>query len=348
MEILNSKKRILIIQTAFLGDAILTLPMIQKLKEYYPQYYIDVLCIPSTSEIYKNSPFVDDVIIYDKKKNQKSLIDLFYLIKTIRKKEYSKVYSPHRSFRSAIISKFSNASETFGFDNASFNFLYKYKMHYEKNKHEVERNLKLIGYDTSKNNWRILPSIKYSEESEHKINELLKFITKKIVAIAPGSVWKTKIYPKEYYEVIVKYLTGLNYFVCLIGSSDDKLICEYLNEKFPDDTYSLAGKLTVIDTITLLKKCTLLICNDSAPTHMAMAANIPTLTIYCSTIPDFGFYPYNSKSDFISYNDLKCKPCGIHGYNQCPLKTFDCGYLLTPQMVINRINQLINIEKKNS
>ena len=51
----------------------------------------------------------------------------------------------------------------------------------------------------------------------------------------------------------------------------------------------------------------------------------PVLTIYCSTVPEFGFYPYNKKSSYISFNDLNCKPCGIHGYEKCPIKSFDCG-----------------------
>ncbi len=171
---------------------------------------------------------------------------------------------------------------------------------------------------------------------------------KNIIAIAPGSVWKTKVYPQQYYEEVVDYLIKQEFYVCFIGSMEDKLYCDMLHNKFPDNTDSFAGKLNLIETISFLKRCVLLICNDSAPTHMGITANIPTLTIYCSTIPDFGFYPYNSKSDFVSYNNLKCKPCGIHGRQKCPIKTFDCGMLLTPQMVIQKINQLLNLEKISS
>ena len=105
---------------------------------------------------------------------------------------------------------------------------------------------------------------------------------------------------------------------------------------------SYAGKLNTIESISLIKACSLLICNDSAPTHMGMAAGTPTLTIYCSTVRDFGFYPYNENSDYISFDDLKCKPCGIHGHNKCPENTFDCGLKLLPDLVIEKINRLLN------
>ena len=77
-------------------------------------------------------------------------------------------------------------------------------------------------------------------------------------------------------------------------------------------------------SIALLKHSKILISNDSAPTHLGVCADIPVLTLYCSTVPDFGFYPYNNRSRWLSYADLTCKPCGIHGYEACPLKHFQC------------------------
>jgi heptosyltransferase-2 len=73
-----------------------------------------------------------------------------------------------------------------------------------------------------------------------------------------------------------------------------------------------------------------------------MCADIPVLMLYCSTVPDFGFYPYNKKSYFLSFDELFCKPCGIHGYIKCPLNTFDCGYKLKPEIVISKMKEMIN------
>ncbi|NJD23545.1 MAG: glycosyltransferase family 9 protein [Melioribacter sp.] len=335
------REKILVIQTAFLGDAVLTLPMIQKLKDEFPSSEINVLCIPQTKELFDHSKSVNEIISYDKRGEQKSFLSFLKLIFLIRKKKYSHIYSPHRSFRSSIIVFLSGAKITAGFDNASISFVYGTRVKYIKEKHEVARNLDLIGFDTNDENWKILPIVEIDSALENDTaREIGNFTNKKIVAVAPGSVWKTKIYPRENYIEIIKYLIKKNYFVVLVGGKDDELLCNGIEKEFLESVKSFAGKLSIIESVSLLKKCSFLVSNDSAPTHLGMIANIPTLTIYCSTIPDFGFAPYNDKSKYVSFDDLSCKPCGIHGRNQCPIQTFDCGYKLLPQIVFSSLDKM--------
>ncbi len=335
------QEKILVIQTAFLGDAVLTLPMIQKLKEKYSTYEIDVLCIPQSKELFQHSKSVKDVISYDKRGEQKSFLSFLKLVLLIRKKKYSHIYSPHKSFRSSLIIYLSGVGSTVGFDNASISFIYSILVKYIKEKHEVARNLDLIGFDTSNDNWKILPIVEIDPSLESNTERIIRNITsKKIAAIAPGSVWRTKIYPRESYIEIIKYLIKMNYFVVLVGGKDDELLCSGIEKEFLESVKSFAGKLNIIESVSLLKKCSVLISNDSAPTHLGMIANIPTLTIYCSTIPDFGFAPYNDKSKYVSYDALSCKPCGIHGRNECPIQTFDCGYKLLPQIVFSSLDKM--------
>lgn len=336
-------KKILLIQTAFIGDAILTLPLIQYLKSSFKECEITVLAIPSTSLIFENSNYVANVIIFDKKGKDKSLVSYIKLIKKIRKLNFDEVFSPHRSFRSTLLSFFSNAEQTFGFNTASFSFLYKKKIKYEKKYHEVKRNLSLAEFNFQKNDWRILPKINFDKINKDSIDKIFNNIEKKIIALAPGSVWQTKVYPKKYFIEVAKYLVNKDYYLLLIGGEDDVNVCKEIQDEIKENILSLAGKFSIVESIYLLTKCEILICNDSSPTHMAMAADIPVLTIYCSTVPDFGFYPYNQKGKYISFDELNCKPCGIHGYKVCPLKTFDCGFKLTPKKVIAKLEEIISV-----
>jgi heptosyltransferase-2 len=325
LEVLVQEK-ILIIQTAFLGDAVLTLPAIQKLKDIFPSSTLSVLCIPSTKEIFDHSTSVDEAIVYDKRGKQKTFLSFISLIMLIRNNKFSRIYSPHRSFRSSMLVLFSGTGMTFGFDISSCSFIYKTRVKYFSSKHEVARNLDLIQFDTSNENWKVLPSIHIPDEIAKRVDSAIEVMgLKTIVAIAPGSVWRTKIYPPEYFKEVIKYLVGENYFVILIGGGDDEKLCRNIEEKFDEHVKSFAGKFSIVESVALLKKCALLISNDSAPTHLGMIADIPTITIYCSTIPEFGFFPYNRRSKSISLNGLECKPCGIHGHVECPIKTFDCG-----------------------
>ena len=336
-----SKQKFLVIQTAFLGDAVLTLPMIQQLKINFPSSQIDVVSIPSTSEIFNASPNVDNTIVYDKRNSQRSIFQLFKFVSRIKKNKYDRIYSPHRSFRTSMIVWLSGVKDTYGFDTSSFAFVYKNKIKYEPKIHEVARNLRLIGFDIQNDNWKIKPEIKVTQAIKSKIASMLSIGPGiKFAAVAPGSVWETKKYPQQYYEKIIKSLLEKNHFVILIGGKDDRILCEYLEKTFQSNIKSFAGRLNIIESIELIKNCSLLVCNDSAPTHMGMIAGIPTLTIYCSTVPDFGFYPYTENSSFISFNDLSCKPCGIHGHKKCPVKTFECAYKLLPEQIIDKINSM--------
>jgi heptosyltransferase-2 len=339
------KMKILIIQTAFPGDAILTLPMIQELKKKYENVIVDVLCISSTKEVFDASPAVNSTIVIDKKGEHKNILSFIKFIKKIRANGYNKIYSPHRSFRSAFIVWLLRVKDSVGFSNSSLPFIFNEVVKYSSSAHEVSRNLSLIGIEVTDSNWKIQPQLSVNESSKEKIidflkeNDLANFIT-----IAPGSVWKTKKYPADSYKKLIEHFIDDGYKIMLIGGADDKNLCDSLIEK--QDIINVCGMFSFVETVELLRSTKLLICNDSAPTHLGMCADISVLTIYCSTVADFGFYPYNSKSGVISYRELECKPCGIHGYMECPIGTFDCGKLLKPEVVIKTATSLI--EKNGS
>ncbi len=337
------KEKILVIQTAFIGDAVLTLPMLQELKRNNPFSIIDVIAIPSTSEIFLNSPVVNEVIILDKRGEHKSIFALNRFCKVIRGRNYNRIYSPHRSLRTSFIVLQSLVRETYGFNNSSLAHIYKYIIKYHTEDHEVKRNLSLIGAEVSQDHWKIPPVINVPVEYQEKIscfiidNNLNNF-----AAIAPGSIWKTKMYPAEYFQEIISYFNSKGIKIVLIGSEKEAELCASLTGNNQKNVVITAGKFNIIETIELLKQSILLVCNDSAPAHLGQCAAIPVLMLYCSTNPSFGFYPYNNKSAYLSYDDLFCKPCGIHGRTECPIKTFECGFNLKPASVILKIKEILN------
>src|ERR1035441_108539 len=140
MEILKREgEKILVIQTAFLGDAVLTLPMIGKLKEMNINASIDVLCIPASKEIFLHSPYINEIIIIDKKGEHKSFFSFLKFTRMIRAKGYDRIYSPHRSFRSSFLVLQSGVNETYGFSNSSLFHVYKHLIEYISSHHEVQR-----------------------------------------------------------------------------------------------------------------------------------------------------------------------------------------------------------------
>jgi len=348
LEVLVAMEKILVIQTAFIGDAVLTLPMIEKLNEKFPSSEIDVLCIPSTQEIFRASPFVNQVMVMDKKNEHRSLLNLYKFPNEIKNRNYSKIFSPHRSFRTSFIVMQSGVRETYGFSTASWFHVYKTVVEYKHKVHEVQRNFDLIGYGYTHESWKVTPKVNITEESRQFVRQFLSEneLKDKVIAIAPGSIWETKKYPEKYFQEIAKHYIDQSFKVLVIGSEKDEEFCKRITDNLGGKALSTAGRFSIIETIELLKNAKLLLTNDSAPTHFGMCADVPVLTIYCSTIPGFGFFPYNKKSLYISYDDLNCKPCGIHGYEKCPINTFDCGYKLDPKIIISKIDEILNDQNK--
>lgn len=333
---------ILVIQTAFPGDAILTLPLIQKISEKYPNSHIDVLCIPATKSIFDASPFVDSAITFDKKQNEKGINGLLRIVKKIRLNNYDIVISPHRSARSSLISFFSGSGKRISFDKSALSFLYTKLVKYNSDWHEVKRNLSLLD-STYDEEWKILPILKVEENVKSKIDQLIKSIaSKKIIAIAPGSVWETKKYPIEHYKSLVENFVDDGFHILIIGGANDHKLGEILKKVKSEHVSNYCGELNFIESYYLITKTNLLISNDSAPTHLGVAADIPVLTIFCSTIPGFGFYPYNQKSRTLSIDDLYCKPCGIHGHNKCPEGHFRCGWEVTSNEVLGVAKEMLS------
>lgn len=337
-------QKILVIQTSFLGDSILTLPFLQLLKKENPGAVIHVLSTPQSAEIFGASPVVDKVIQLDKKGKHNSILKTIEFAKTLAGEQYTKLYSLHRSFRTSTIVYFSKVAETYGYDTASASFVYKHKVKYRKDYHEVRRLLAFLEHEIDEHSWRVIPEIdsanKQAAEKEAYIRSLFK--DKKIIAVAPGSVWETKIYPGEHYSEIVRYFSERDYSVILLGGKNERELCERIAKN--TEALNLCGVFSLIDVHRILQKCVLLICNDSALAHLGVSANIPVEMIYCSTVPEFGFYPYHDKGDFISLDGLTCKPCGIHGRHACPKKHFNCGYLLQPEAVIKKAEKLLHGE----
>jgi heptosyltransferase-2 len=293
------------------------------------------------------APYINEIIVIDKKGEHKSLRNFIAFSSVLRKRGYNRIYSPHRSFRTALMVLQSGTRETYGFSNSSLFHVYKHLLDYKIDHHEVQRGFDLIGYNYSAEGWKILPEVSLPTVVDQKIKEYLKsnINDSAFAVIAPGSIWATKKYPLEYFRTIIKYLISLNFKVIIIGGKDEEDTGNLLASEFNGSLISAAGKFTFAESIALLKHARILISNDSAPAHLGLCVDIPVLTLYCSTIPEFGFYPYNQKSRWLSISDLECKPCGIHGYMKCPLNHFLCGYKLDAGMVISTIKEILNVKE---
>ncbi|MDI6765683.1 MAG: putative lipopolysaccharide heptosyltransferase III [Bacteroidota bacterium] len=334
--------KILIVQTAFAGDVILTLPLAQVLSQRYPLALIDMVVIPRTAELLSNHPAINEAVIFDKQGKDSGIRGLMRQIKIIRKKNYDIAFIPHRSMRSAVLVKFTGIKHRIGFDKSGWRFLFNNVIHYDTFTHEIERNLSLLmpfGIDhTEKELPQLFPAFHDRKKvglflSDHGIQHV-----NSLISVAPGTVWNTKQWLKERFIELIDKLTANGFHIILIGGDADAELCKQINNSVSSKhVYSAAGKLTLLQSAELIRRCKLLIANDSAPVHLAVAMKTPVVAIFGATAPEFGFAPYGKDDVVVEIKNLTCRPCSIHGGPKCPIKTFDCMKRITAEDVFKNV-----------
>ena len=329
--------KFLVIQTAFIGDVILATSVPEKLHEVYPGAKIDILVRKGNETLFTEHPFLNSVLVWDKKAGKYS--DLFRLLKIIRKTNYDHVINLHRYASSGLLTAFSGSKSRIGFDKNPFSFRLTKKVKHvigngtpssvktAEGKHETERNHELIRDITDAK--PVKPKLYPTKTDRNTIADLLKdhAPSKKYVCMAPASVWFTKQLPKEKWMELIKEMNKKNYTVFFLGAeSDKKLMDDILSGSENGKAVNLAGKLSLLASAALMSGAQMNYVNDSAPMHLASAMNAPVTAFFCSTIPAFGFGPLSQRSVIAQTKEkLECRPCGIHGKKHCPEQHFSCA-----------------------
>lgn len=340
--------KVLVVQTAFLGDVILTLPMVQVLKRYAPTAMIDVLVTPRAAGLLVGHPDINRVIEYDKRGNDAGIPGFIRKSRQIRSEMYDTALVPHRSLRSAALAASARIPRRIGMATSSGKWLFTETVPYDSNTHEIERNLSLLRALCPIPTHRELPGLYPSDQDHATVQEVLRHRgisgTSGMIGLAPGTVWNTKRWPQSKFEAVARRLVESGYTVVLFGGPEDAELCSAVQNAFKG-VYSFAGELTLLQSAVLLSLCRALVSNDSAPLHMAVAMRTPVVAIFGATVPEFGFAPYGPNDRVVESKGLPCRPCSIHGGATCPISTFECMESISPDRVLADLDEILKETK---
>lgn len=312
--------KVLIIQTAFLGDAILMSGMVESIAQFDASIEVHVLVRKGHGVLFENNPNVAKVWEFDKSNGK--LRHILKLAKNFRKVSFDVIFNCHRFASSGVIALGAGAKRVIGFDKNPLSFLFSKRVRHEftKEVHEVDRNHKLLQLVWPK--IHLIKSKLYPSKAEYsKVSEIIN--ARSFVVIAPSSIWFTKQYPVKRWRNLIEKLGDKRVF--LIGAKSDKTTCKAIASGF-ENTKVLAGNLSLMESVALIAKAEKVFACDSAPTHMASAMNVETHSVFCSTTAEFGFGPISDKNKVHETKlDLECRPCGIHGKKACPKGHFKCS-----------------------
>jgi len=335
-------RKILIIQTAFIGDVILATALIEKLRYYYPETKLHFLLRKGNESLLVDHPHLERLIVFNKKKSKYK--NLVKIIREVRKEKYDLAINIQRFFTTGLITTLSGARYTIGFNKNPLSFMFSKKIRHSIDpsigKHEIDRNQELIAHITDLN----ASKPKLYPTSDH-LNKVEPYKNSPYICIAPASVWYTKQWPKEKWISFIDQIP-IDLYVWLIGSKEDGVLCDQIISKANNKKVkSLAGSLNLLESAALLKDAVMNFVNDSAPMHLASAVNAPLCIIYCSTVPGFGFGPLSDISEVIQIEDeLYCRPCGLHGHQSCPEGHFKCALDISEIKIREVILKYLNVQ----
>jgi len=332
----------LVIQTSFLGDVILTTPLIAELAKRGP---VDVLVTPTGAGALANNPDIRTVIRYDKRGTYGSALGLWQTLREIRsRRPYQAAYLAQGSFRSGAIAMMTGAKERIGFASSTGRLLYTIQLPYRPERHHAERlwSLSMSECADPPTRDQIRPRLYPSDEERSRIDMLLRQsegADEPFVALAPGSAWGTKRWP--YFAALAKRLAE-DYRIAIIGSKADSALAAEIVEGLPLDRVINGIGLPLLASAELIGRARTIVTNDSAPQHLASAMGTPTLTIFGPTVPEFGFGPLAERHVVAGHESLSCRPCSRHGPQRCPLGHWRCMRELTPEYVSSLLTEVLN------
>jgi len=343
---LGSSPRILFWQTAYLGDVVLSTPVFCSVKKRYPDAYLAACVRPELAGLLTPNPDLDEVLSFDKRGAQRGLAGIRSLAARIDEKRFDAVVSAHRSFRSALLLRTAGIPVRVGFADSAGRMFYTRAVKRVRSDHEVRRVLSLlptVGINGGSISEKL--SLPLAEGTSEKVTDLLRSEgvgqDETLVAVNPFSAWNTKRWPAERFaRAADRIASDHKVRVVILGSTAERAQADRLLLACEIGHVNLAGRTNLQELAGLLDRCALLVTNDSGPMHIAAARGVPVVAVFGSTTPALGYGPFGKRAEVVQ-KPVFCRPCGPHGYRECPLGHFRCMNEITVDEVCRAAHRML-------
>ena len=341
-----SWENVLILQTSFLGDTVLTLPLIREVRRRFPVKKLSLLCSPASGELLHDHPAIDEFITDDKKGLDRGWRGMRRTARRVREKRFTIAVTPHKSMRSALILFLAGIPHRVGFKESRGWFFFHQRAGRDAARHDVERNLSVLqSFGLSPEQCERALDLPVHGEVQDGVNKKLRALgvndSDPIVGVSPGSVWPTKRWSTVGFATLIRELRQQHGCqVLLFGGADDAAMVEDVRRQSGGGAINLVRRIGLRELAAAIDRCHVFVTNDSGPMHVAVARRIPTVAIFCATTPDLGFYPYTSNA-IVVQRALSCRPCASHGGRRCPLGTETCIRQIDAKTVVRAVERLL-------
>ncbi|MHC1752667.1 glycosyltransferase family 9 protein [Humidesulfovibrio sp.] len=338
-------------QTAFLGDAVLTLPFIQALKARYPDAEIHFFVRAGLEKLFCAQRELTSVRPFAKRGSQKGLFAARALGNELALEGFDLWISPHASLRSAYLARCVGAPVRIGYQSPWYNWLaYTHLVDRRFDQlEEIERLFQLggpLGIFADKNTPAPLPRLDLPPEAIARADEIYAGLPKgPRLGIHPGSTWPTKCWPKEHFADIARRALAAGAVVLLFAGPGEEDLATHIATSANDDSgrlINLGGMLTIPALAACIARLDACLTNDSGPMHLAWAQNVPLAACFGPTVRALGFFPRGPNSRVLE-TQLDCRPCGLHGHKACPLGHHNCMKDIGPDQAWDLLRPMLGV-----
>ena len=307
--------RVLVIQTAYLGDTVFTSALVSALRLRFPETEIDACVAPRGRDVALAYPGIGHVHVFDKRGADSGLSGLRRTAARLATRQYPLAVLPHRSVRTALLAKLARIPERVGFAGSPGSFLYTARVE-TRAKAFLQREADLAGgLGAGPARMQLIPRPDWLAAAREA---LASAVGTKLAAVCLGSEWATKIWPQAHVADLVRRLTARGLRPVLLGGPRERALAREIAaaEGCIDTTGNSVG-----EAIAVLSLSTLAVGGDTGLVHAARALGIPTVAVFGPTPSDV--HSFGARERAVSLG-LDCSPCSAHGSRRCPLGHHRC------------------------
>jgi heptosyltransferase-2 len=337
----SARGKILVMRFSSLGDLILIIPLLAALRDGYPDSEIHLATKEAYRELFAGSPFVDRIHTL----RELGLGALLRFRSGLTRERFHVIIDAHNVIRSNLLYHSLHAPRKIQLRKEQVKkalLIKKKRRGSGEHLHQSARYLELaekLGLSVSEAD----PGFEIPTDADEKIADLLSgtgHAEKKLIALAPGARWETKCWPLEHYSRLADMIVDRDMEIVLIGGSDEVERSRELAARSKGSILDLTGRLSMLESAALLRRCEVLVTNDSAPLHMAETIGTPVVAIFGPTVQEFGYFPRLAESAILEI-DLACRPCSRNGARPCELETKECLTAISPETAAREIDRIV-------
>jgi len=341
---MDSINRILLTRMKYIGDVILTTPIIRAVRERFPSAFIAYLGDKNAVSLLEGNPYLDEIIPYDFSKP--SIIEQTRVAVKLRRRRFDVVVDLFSNPRSALLTLASGAPIRIGKDVKGRGMFYTHRMgdfgsltcaieyHYQY--------VKPLGVEPKY--WKT--EIFLTEEEKREARTCLELngvdLARPIVAVHPGATWPNKVWLKEsFVELIDRLRAKLGVQAILSPGPGDKELVEYISRS--SASVHVLPVLPVRQLAGILSLCKVFVSNDCGPMHIGVGVGTKTIGIF-GPEPVEVWFPYPPEEGHLAlFKKIECSPCRLTKCFREGGHFMECMKLISVQEVFEEVRKRLEV-----